>query len=119
MAGAASVAEAVDLGSWTLAPLAGIIPRSAVEVFRVLEERSALNAYEVELSMYELYRDALRDLFAPPAKGKPAPLAVKLAQFTKSGLVEVGGARSRTAASLGELVQHLEAGAGPRVIPRQ
>ena len=35
---------------------------------------------------------------------------MKLAQFTGSGLVEVEGAVNRTASSLKELVEHLEAG---------
>ena len=47
--------------AWAVAASAGVIPRSCVEIFRVLDERAALNSYEVELSMYELYRDALRD----------------------------------------------------------
>ena len=38
---------------------------------RVLDERAALNSYEVELSMYELYRDALRDLLADRKDKKP------------------------------------------------
>ena len=62
---------AVDLESWAVAPSAGVIPRSCVEIFRVLDERAALNSYEVELSMYELYRDALRDLLADRRDKKP------------------------------------------------
>ncbi|KAK7233043.1 microtubule motor protein [Aureococcus anophagefferens] len=112
MAGAASIREAIDVETWNLAPLAGIIPRSAVEVFRMLEERSALAAYEVELSMYELYRDSLRDLFAAPVRkgAKPVALNVKLAQFSDSGLVQVEGGVTRRVQSLPDLVAALEAG---------
>ena len=69
--GGGPVRDAVDLESWAVAPSAGVIPRSCVEIFRVLDERAALNSYEVELSMYELYRDALRDLLADRKDKKP------------------------------------------------
>lgn len=78
----------------------------------MLEERSALAAYEVELSMYELYRDSLRDLFAAPVRkgAKPVALNVKLAQFSDSGLVQVEGGVTRRVQSLPDLVAALEAG---------
>ena len=69
--GGGPVKDAVDLESWAVAASAGVIPRSCVEIFRVLDERAALNSYEVELSMYELYRDALRDLLADRRDKKP------------------------------------------------
>ena len=69
--GGGPVRDAVDLESWAVAASAGVIPRSCVEIFRVLDERAALNSYEVELSMYELYRDALRDLLADRKDKKP------------------------------------------------
>ena len=53
--GGGPVRDAVDLESWAVAASAGVIPRSCVEIFRVLDERAALNSYEVELSMYECY----------------------------------------------------------------
>ena len=69
--GGGPVRDAVNLESWAVSESAGVIPRSCVEIFRVLDERAALNSYEVELSMYELYRDALRDLLADRKDKKP------------------------------------------------
>lgn len=109
-----SIKDAVDLESWTLQPSAGVIPRSCVEVFRMLDERAALDSYEVELSMYELYRDALRDLLAT-SKTK-APLSVKLAQHTKDGLAAVDGGVTKTANTLEELMALLDTGLAQRKV---
>ena len=89
---------------------AGIAPRAASEVFTVLDERDALCSCEVVATMLELYCDGLRDLLAPPSKdpsGRGEHLTVKLAQHTKSGLVEVDGATRvvvKDAAALNALI---------------
>ena len=59
-----------------------------------------------------------RDLFAPPLKkgAKAAPLNVKLAQFSDSGLVKVDGGVSRRVDSLAALVDALEAGVEGRSV---
>jgi len=144
--GGGPVRDAVDLESWAVAASAGVIPRSCVEIFRVLDERAALNSYEVELSMYELYRDALRDLLADRKDKKPlfaflCPTSarwrggstpstrdvgthrsmcphrsVKLAQHTRDGLAAVEGGVCRQATSLEELVALLDKGLEQRAV---
>ena len=143
--GGGPVRDAVDLESWAVAASAGVIPRSCVEIFRVLDERAALNSYEVELSMYELYRDALRDLLADRKDKKPPCFvfrdgvsacvavprhrrdgithrsmcphrSVKLAQHTRDGLAAVEGGVCRQATSLEELVALLDKGLEQRAV---
>jgi hypothetical protein len=41
---------------------AGVTPRVVSELFRLLQERSSQYTYSVSVSMFELYRDGLRDL---------------------------------------------------------
>jgi hypothetical protein len=105
-------------------PDAGVTPRAVVELFSVLAERDALSAGEVDVSMYELYCDQLVDLLATdPARARSndsggrhpaATLAVKLAQHTASGLVEVEGGTVVRTSALGGLVAALERGVARR-----
>lgn len=41
---------------------AGVTPRAVIELFRVLKERETQYSYNVKVSMFELYRNGLRDL---------------------------------------------------------
>jgi Kinesin motor domain len=45
---------------------AGVTPRVVSELFRLLQERSSQYTYSVSVSMFELYRDGLRDLQVSP-----------------------------------------------------
>ena len=54
----------------------GITPRAVGEIFRLMERDSAKFEFEVKLSMYELYKDALVDLLQKNRK-KPPKLAIK------------------------------------------
>ena len=121
MAGTKSFEDAVNLETWECDAGAGIIPRSAVEVFRVLNERSAQCAFNVDVSMYELYRDSLRDLLAGSSSGKKKEskkggLDIKLAQFSSSGLVEVDGAVVRSVESIGDLLEAMNDGLKARSV---
>lgn len=104
--------NSIDLDQMAPSAVAGITPRAALELFSVLQERQALCAYEVDVSMYELYCDALKDLLMDPLKhGEKAPsLNIKLAQHTKSGLVEVDGGTVKKAHSVEELIDIMDRG---------
>lgn len=70
---------------------AGITPRAVSELFRLLNERQAQFAYEVEVQMFQLYRDGLDDLLADKKKSrKPeddnAPLKIVLAEHSDTGI---------------------------------
>lgn len=72
--------------------LAGITPRAVSELFRLLNERTAQVEFEVEVQMFQLYRDGLDDLLADPKKKKdsaPQPLKIVLAEHSSTGLVQV------------------------------
>lgn len=108
-----SVTGTIDCNRWDVANAsAGILPRTAVEMFRLIEERKAQCDATVSVSMFELYRDAVRDLLAT----KPTKLTIKLAQFTNSGLVEVESAVAKHAESLPELVNVLDTGVRTRSV---
>lgn len=76
---------------------AGITPRAVSEIFRLLNERSAQVSYEVEVQMFQLYRDAIEDLLAnvggtkkKDSKGlEPPTLKITLAEHSPTGLVHV------------------------------
>ena len=75
--------------------LAGITPRAVSELFRLLNERNAQVEYEVEVQMFQLYRDGLDDLLADSKKKEKGdknagkPLKVILAEHSSTGLVQV------------------------------
>ena len=87
----------------------GLAPRAAEELFRVLGEREASQHIDVQVSMFELYNDSIRDLlmscrdlededFAPP------PLKIKLAKHSATEMVEVDGAVTANATDAAELL---------------
>lgn len=98
MIGAADIGECLgENGEFD--DLAGITPRAVSELFRLLNERTAQVEYQVEVQMFQLYRDGLDDLcFERKKKGKggdeeyPPELKIVLAEHSASGLVEVQGA---------------------------
>ena len=70
---------------------AGITPRAVSELFRLLNERQAQFTYEVEVQMFQLYRDGLDDLLADKKKSrKPEddnpPLKIVLAEHSDIGI---------------------------------
>ena len=62
MFGAGGVGGGVDANTGQCDGTAGVTPRAALELFRVLKERESQYEYNVKVSMFELYRDGLRDL---------------------------------------------------------
>lgn len=81
--------------------LAGITPRAVSELFRLLNERQAQCTFEVNVQMFQLYRDGLEDLlsgaegkkkqggdpFKRPAAG--GQMKITLAEHSPTGLVHV------------------------------
>lgn len=84
--------------------LAGITPRAVSELFRLLNERHAQVEFEVEVQMFQLYRDGLDDLLAETSKGKDKKdsgaknagkaLKIILAEHSSTGLVQVTFSKS-------------------------
>jgi hypothetical protein len=69
MIGAADIGNCMqDNGDFD--DLAGITPRAISELYRLLNERTAQISYEVEISMFQLYRDGLEDLLIDKPKKK-------------------------------------------------
>lgn len=75
---------------------AGITPRAVSELFRLLNERTAQVEYELEVTMFQLYRDGLEDLLKERKKkkkdeddAKEPPLKIVLAEHSPTGLVHV------------------------------
>lgn len=62
MFGAGGVGGGVDANTGQCDGTAGVTPRAVLELFRVLKERESQYEYNVKVSMFELYRDGLRDL---------------------------------------------------------
>lgn len=62
MFGAGGVGGGVDASTGQCDGTAGVTPRAVLELFRVLKEREGQYEYSVKVSMFELYRDGLRDL---------------------------------------------------------
>ncbi|CAM9623203.1 unnamed protein product, partial [Phaeothamnion confervicola] len=62
MFGAGGAGAGIDPNTGAADRHAGVAPRAVSELFRVLQEREAQYAFEVSVSMFELYRDGLRDL---------------------------------------------------------
>merc|ERR1712072_1101857 len=99
--------------------LAGITPRAVSELFRLLNERTAQCTYEVEVQMFQLYRDGLDDLLAKKKKKgdddkKPATLKITLAEHSPTGLVNVEGAESMTATTPAEVMNIFSIGSARR-----
>ena len=62
MFGAGGVGGGVDASTGQCDGSAGVTPRAVLELFRVLKERESQYEYSVKVSMFELYKDSLRDL---------------------------------------------------------
>lgn len=91
---------------------AGITPRAVVELFRLLNERTAQITYTVEVQMFQLYRDNLEDLLARnKGDGK---LKITLAEHSASGLVQVEGAETVIAESAVEVMKIFAKGGSRR-----
>jgi hypothetical protein len=75
--------------------LAGITPRAVSEIFRLLNERTAQCSFEVNVQMFQLYRDGLEDLLHEKKGGdtKSGNLKITLAEHSPTGLVHVRIAR--------------------------
>ena len=105
MIGAADIASCISQEG-EFDELAGIAPRAVSEIFRLLNERTAQITFEVDIQMFQLYRDGLEDLLAEKKKQKndskdmnkkETPLKITLAEHSPTGLVLVQGANSMTA----------------------
>jgi hypothetical protein len=64
--------------------------------------------------MYELYNDNLRDLIGSANEDTGKPLKIKLAEHSKSGLVEVEGAVHEEVSNAAQLMDLLQRGADSR-----
>lgn len=62
MFGAGGIGGGVDADKGACDGTAGVTPRAVLELFRVLKEREGQYEFNVKVSMFELYRDGLRDL---------------------------------------------------------
>jgi hypothetical protein len=95
-----------------LPPNTGIAPRAVLEVFRILEERASNYTHTVTLNMFQLYRDNLQDLLCTAKH--PPKLMIKLAEHTKSGLVEVEGSVTCVVSNPMELQREIQRGSANR-----
>jgi len=122
MIGAADIGECLkENGDFD--DLAGITPRAVSELFRLLNERQAQIEYEVEVQMFQLYRDGLEDLLCK-AKGKkktgdlakPAnpTLKITLAEHSPTGLVNVEGANTMIASCPADVMKIFAEGSSRR-----
>jgi len=102
--------------------LAGITPRAVSELFRLLNERQAQVSTEVEVQMFQLYRDGLDDLLVGGLKKKRKDdaedadrptLKITLAEHSPTGLVQVEGACSMTAESPADVMRIFAKGTKP------
>lgn len=62
MFGAGGIGGGINAAEGVCDGTAGVTPRAVLELFRVLKEREGQYEYSVKVSMFELYRDGLRDL---------------------------------------------------------
>jgi len=100
---------------------AGLAPRAATELFRVLAERESNSSTHVEVSMLEVYNDTVCDLLTQKQnetnneeKCKSKTLKITLAEHSESGMVEVGGAAREHVQNSNELLDLFERGAAFR-----
>ena len=103
--------------------LAGITPRAVSELFRLLSERQAQVSTEVEVQMFQLYRDGLDDLLVGSGGkkkrndfegGDRVDLKITLAEHSATGLVNVEGACSMVAENAGDVMRIFAKGAERR-----
>eukprot|EP01041_Mallomonas_annulata_P000922 gene922-1788_t len=110
------------LPNGSCAPSAGILPRAVVELYRLLEERTAQVTFNVEVQMFQLYKDKLEDLlFEMGRKKSRGPeseqypnLRIVLAEHSPSGLVEVDGAESMSAQTPADVIRIIAQGSSRR-----
>lgn len=119
MIGAGDIGSSVkDDGSFD--QLAGIAPRAVTELFKILDDRKAQITFEVEVQMFQLYRDGLEDLLCETKKediGKKKPaLKITLAEHSSTGLVQVQGAVSKSASSAAEVMKIFSDGSKRRAV---
>ncbi|KAG5183712.1 kinesin motor protein-like protein [Tribonema minus] len=114
MFGAGGVGGGMNTATGECGPGAGVAPRAVGELFRVLKERQPQYTYNVTVTMFELYRDGLRDLQARHGDG--AKLVIKLAEHSGTGLVVVEGGIETVANSVKDLVDTIAAGADRRAV---
>ena len=88
----------------TLKEESGLASRVADELFRVINEKEASSHLQVEVSMFELYNNSLRDLLATSTDGLDPSLTIKLATHSDTGMVEVIGATKETVKETKELL---------------
>jgi len=93
---------------------AGLAPRVAFELFKVLDEKEASSSINVQVNMLELYNDSLRDLLSSVTKSPCDALRIKLADHSESGLVEIEGAVAEHVTSAAELLSLLKRGTDVR-----
>ncbi len=101
----------------TIHSKAGLAPRAAVELFKLLEEKKESFEVSVKVNMFEVYNDSVRDLLISPkalAEGKQPPLRIKLAEHSESGLVEVEGSISEEVKDAKGLLHIFKRGAETR-----
>jgi hypothetical protein len=98
--------------------LAGITPRAVSELFRLLAERDAQITYEVQVQMFQLYRDNLEDLLYDRKQKKfnenLPDLKIILAEHSSTGLVQVEGAVSMSAANANDVMKIFARGSAQR-----
>ena len=91
----------------------GLAPRVAFELFSKLQEKENSHAFEVSISMLELYTDKLNDLLVSKEEGVP-DMKIRFAEHTSSGLVEVEGAKVKHVENAERLLETLNQGAKSR-----
>ncbi|CAM9809238.1 unnamed protein product [Ectocarpus fasciculatus] len=114
MFGAGGIGGGVNASEGVCDGTAGVTPRAVLELFRVLKEREGQYEYSVKLSMFELYRDGLRDLLAK--KGSHTKLVIKLAEHSGTGLVVVEGGVEREANDIKTMIDVIQLGAEGRTV---
>jgi len=96
----------------------GLAPRAAEELFRVLQEKEASCHIDVQVCMFELYNDSLRDLLVSSRGEEGSPggktLKIKLAKHSETGMVEVDGATKESVTDASELLSLFERGSQGR-----
>eukprot|EP00607_Mallomonas_marina_P000672 CAMPEP_0182429340 /NCGR_PEP_ID=MMETSP1167-20130531/26463_1 /TAXON_ID=2988 /ORGANISM="Mallomonas Sp, Strain CCMP3275" /LENGTH=124 /DNA_ID=CAMNT_0024612839 /DNA_START=34 /DNA_END=405 /DNA_ORIENTATION=+ len=117
MIGGADIGQSVRADG-AVTPSAGILPRAVIELFRLLEERSALVSYSVEVQMLQLYKDKLEDLLIGHGRRKGthsgSNLRIVLADHSSSGLVEVDGVGTVSVDSAADVLRLIAAGSSRR-----
>ncbi|CAM9709129.1 unnamed protein product [Pylaiella littoralis] len=114
MFGAGGIGGGIDATAGVCDGTAGVTPRAVLELFRVLKEREGQYEYSVKVSMFELYRDGLRDLLAK--KGSHTKLVIKLAEHSGTGLVVVEGGVERDANDIKTMIDVIQVGAEGRTV---